>query len=176
MNQVSPTSSAGCTYCQDMNHVFEECPVFIAHQSLPEHMSAAFTRPTNNPPANNPYSPTYNPGWRNHPNLSWGQSNNDQTRPKFSNNFQNPPYQQSFPSQNPPPSFQNSQMESRLSNLERKVDTLVKSHDTLAQVLTRIEIQLNQQERQKGTLPSQPLPNPRNPRQANEAQDQTSIT
>ena len=55
--------------------------------------------------------------------------------------------------------------------MERKVDTLVKSHDTLAQVLTRIEIQLNQQERQRGTLPSQPLPNPRNPRLANEAQD-----
>ena len=62
-------------------------------------------------------------------------------------------------------------METRLSNLERKVDTLVKSQDTLAQVLTRIEMQLNQQERQKETLPSQPLPNPRNPRQANEAQD-----
>ena len=30
-------------------------------------------------------------------------------------------------------------------------------------------MQLNQQERQKGTLPSQPLPNPRNPKQANEA-------
>ena len=62
-------------------------------------------------------------------------------------------------------------METRLSNMERKVDTLVKSHDTLAQVLTRIEIQLNQQGRQRGTVPSQPLPNPRNPRQANEAQD-----
>ena len=165
VNQVSPTSSAGCTYCQDRNHVFEECPVFIAHQCLPEHTSAAFTRPANNPPANNPYSPTYNPGWRNHPNLSWGQSNNDQTRPKFSNNFQNPPYQ------NPPPSFQYSQMETRLSNLERKVDTIVKSNDTLAQVLTRIEMQMNQQERQKGTLPSQPFPNPRNSSQAHLAEE-----
>ena len=35
VNQVSPTPSAGYTYCQDMNHVFEECPVFIAHQTLP---------------------------------------------------------------------------------------------------------------------------------------------
>ena len=49
VNQVSPTPSAGCTYCQDMNHMFEECPVFIAHQTLPEHMSAAFTRPANYP-------------------------------------------------------------------------------------------------------------------------------
>ena len=48
VNQVSPTPSASCTYYQAMNHVFEECPVFIAHQTLPEHMSAAFTRPTNN--------------------------------------------------------------------------------------------------------------------------------
>ena len=58
-----------------------------------------------------------------------------------------------------------------MSNMEKKVDTLVKSQDTLAQVLSRIEIQLSQQKRQRGTLPSQPLPNPRNPRPANEAQD-----
>jgi len=32
-------------------------------------------------------------------------------------------------------------------------------------------MQLSQQERQKETLQSQPLPNPRNPKQANEAQD-----
>ena len=42
--------------------------------------------------------------------------------------------------------------------------------------MTMIEMQLSQQanpisERQKGTLPSQPLPSPKNPRQANEAQD-----
>ena len=67
-------------------------------------------------------------------------------------------------------------MKVRISNMERKVDTLVKSQETLAQVMTRIDMQLSQQanpisERQKGTLPSQPLPNPRNPRQANEAQN-----
>ena len=63
-------------------------------------------------------------------------------------------------------------METRLSNMERKVDTLVKIQETLAQVMTRIEIKLSQQanpisERQKGTLSSQPFLNPRNPRQAN---------
>ena len=66
-------------------------------------------------------------------------------------------------------------METRLSNMERKVDTLVKNQETLAQVMTRIEMQLSQQtnptsERQKRTLPSQPFPNPRNPGQSNEAQ------
>ena len=45
VNQVSPTLSASCTYCQAMNHVFEECPVFIAQQTLPEHMNAASQGP-----------------------------------------------------------------------------------------------------------------------------------
>ena len=120
-----------------MNHVFEECPVFLAHQMLPEHINVAFTRPVNNP-----YSSTYNLDWRNHPNFSWGPNKNDQIRPKFSNNFQQSPYQQNFSNQSPPPSFQNTHMEIRLSNMERKVDILVKSQDTLAQVLTRIEMQL----------------------------------
>ena len=67
-------------------------------------------------------------------------------------------------------------METRLSSMERKVDILVKSQETLAQVMTRIEMQLSQQanpisERQKGTLLSQPLPNPRNFKKDNEAQD-----
>ena len=108
------------------------------------------------------------------PKFLRGPKNNDQAKPKFSNNFQQSPYQQNFLNQSPPPSFQNSHMEIRLSNMERKVDTLVKSQETLAQVMTRIEMQLSQQanpisERQKGTLPSQPLSNPKNPRQANEA-------
>ena len=38
INQVNPNqfSTLGCTYCQAMNHVFEECPVFQAHQHFPE--------------------------------------------------------------------------------------------------------------------------------------------
>jgi len=58
VNQVSPIQSisAGCTYCQGMNHVFEECPIFLAHQTLLELMNATFARPTENL-----YSLTYNP-------------------------------------------------------------------------------------------------------------------
>ena len=36
-------------------------------------------------------------------------------------------------------------METRLSNMEKRMDTLVKSQETLAQVMTRIEMQLSQQ-------------------------------
>ena len=51
MNQVSPSqvSTPGCTYCQGMNHVFEECPIFLAQQMLLEHINVTFSRPHNNP-------------------------------------------------------------------------------------------------------------------------------
>jgi len=44
VNKVSPNqfSTLGCTYCQGMNHVFEECPVFQAQQHFSEPMNVAF--------------------------------------------------------------------------------------------------------------------------------------
>jgi len=67
-------------------------------------------------------------------------------------------------------------MDTGLSNMERRMDTFNKTQETLIQIMTRIEAQLSQQanqisERPKGTLPSQALPNPKNFRQVNEAQD-----
>jgi len=57
------------------------------------------------------------------------------------------------------------------------MDNFIKTQESLTQAMSKLEIQLNQQanplsERPKGTLPSQPLSNPINFRQANEAQDQ----
>ena len=47
----------------------------------------------NNPRSqNNPYSNTYNAGWRNHPNFSWGGQGNQ--NPQNPQGFQQPPYQQ----------------------------------------------------------------------------------
>ncbi|KAG8498773.1 hypothetical protein CXB51_005219 [Gossypium anomalum] len=47
----------------------------------------------NNPrPHNNPYSNTYNAGWRNHPNFSWGGQGNQRPPPPLG--FQQQPYQQ----------------------------------------------------------------------------------
>ena len=70
-NQVNPTHvpSPCCTYCHALTHLFEECLVYQAQQMFPESMNAVYNRPNYNP-----YSKTYNPGWRNHLNFSWSQS------------------------------------------------------------------------------------------------------
>jgi len=49
-------SQPGCTYCQAINHVFEKCPIFLAHQMLPEKYECSLHKAHNNP-----YSSTYNP-------------------------------------------------------------------------------------------------------------------
>ena len=58
-----------CFNCQSTEHQGEHCPSvpsvrdFVAEQ--------ANTMGQYKPPATTPYSNTYNPNWRNHPNLSW---------------------------------------------------------------------------------------------------------
>ena len=68
VKQINPSQmpNLGCTYCHVLTHIFEECPVYQAQQMLPDGMNASFIIPNFNP-----YSKTYNPGWRNHPNFSW---------------------------------------------------------------------------------------------------------
>ena len=63
-------------------------------------------------PQNNPYSNTYNPGWRNHPNFSWSNNNNVQKG--------NP---------NPPPGLQGTLGQTSKSPIEEMLAKLVKDSD-----------------------------------------------
>jgi len=65
-------------------------------------------------------------------------------------------------------------MEMYMKNKESLIQTLQNSH---TQVITRLEVQMSQlansqNERLKGTLPSQPVTNPRNSYQAHLDEDQ----
>ncbi|MED6214003.1 hypothetical protein PIB30_098827 [Stylosanthes scabra] len=56
-------------------------------------------------PFHDPNANTYNPGWRNHPNLGWGgnqnaKNGNFQNRPPYQQ-FQRPPFQPPFRPQQP---------------------------------------------------------------------------
>ena len=57
--------------CQSSSHPREHCPLVPSVRDLmKEH---AHVLGQNKPPTNAPYGNTYNPNWRNHPNLSWKQ-------------------------------------------------------------------------------------------------------
>ena len=135
---------------------------FNAQQMYPKPMNAAFSRPHNNP-----YAQTNNPGWRNHPNFSWSQNNNDHSwsnhashfhhsnnssnhQPNFSNFHHNSPnhppnfsnYQQNFPNQSSQLSFQNPQLERRMTDFERNMKRYMKnSHmDKIIEIFNQVKI------------------------------------
>jgi len=143
-------------------------------------MNAAFSRPQRDP-----YAQTYNPGWRNHPNFSWSQNNNDHSR---SNHFQYPNhnqnssyhqpnyhhnssnhqsnYQQNFPNHAPQYSFQSSPLEKRMTDYEKTMERHMRNQESLIQTLhnnntqaiTRLEVQMSQLSNSQSERPKSVLP------------------
>jgi hypothetical protein len=61
-----------CAICSHSDHTIETCPMF----SFTDQEYANYVGQNNYPPKNNPYSNTYNAGWRTHPNFSWSNTQN----------------------------------------------------------------------------------------------------
>jgi len=61
---VSPV----CVLCDSQDHLIEQCPGLPIIKADQANVLNTFRKPN---PNNNPFSETYNPGWQNHPNLSW---------------------------------------------------------------------------------------------------------
>jgi hypothetical protein len=61
------TPHEACSFCSNPSHQAKDFPIVGQFSEVPlEQMNAAFSRL-----GNDPYSNSYNPGWRNHPNFSW---------------------------------------------------------------------------------------------------------
>src|SRR5664279_2236116 len=72
VNSVNNSSPLPCSICGGTDHLAINCGVSneVSYEEVNAINQGHFQ------PNNNPYSNTYNPGWRNHPNFSWRQ--NDQ--------------------------------------------------------------------------------------------------
>ena len=138
------TQSASCDFCGG-DHSNGQCDENQTDQAF-------FV---GNRQQNNPYSNTYNPGWRNHPNFSW--KNNDQPR-------------QSYP---PPPQQQQTNkpsLEEALAQLTVSTTQFMTRTDTTLQnqaaSIRNLEVQMGQisnllTARPQGSLPSNTETNPR---------------
>ena len=58
-----------CFICQSTKHLGEQCPTIPAMREMLVEQANVVGQ--FKPPTNAPYGNTYNPSWRNHPNLSW---------------------------------------------------------------------------------------------------------
>ncbi|KAF7844320.1 uncharacterized protein G2W53_001225 [Senna tora] len=171
MNKLPVNSSNSqdvCVICASPKHCATDCPSASSYpEYVEEHVNATqwFKQ-------YNPYSNTYNPGWRNHPNFSWRQQNSDPQRQQVNPNglvnsstYQSPRYAQpapqSFQSSGIDHNFQN-QVLSALKNLDHMRQLL----DSYTQSIAKLETQVGQlantiARRDEGKLPSFPMENPR---------------
>ncbi|KAL0399649.1 UNVERIFIED_CONTAM: Retrovirus-related Pol polyprotein from transposon opus [Sesamum radiatum] len=113
-----------CGACGQIGHSSQDCQV--GNPSI-VHEDANFV--SNGGRSNfNPYSNTYNPGWRSHPNFSW--SNNQQQGPA-----------RPLPPRQPPPQEPKSNLEEMFSKFITATDTRFQNQDAS---IRNIEMQLGQ--------------------------------
>ncbi|CAL9029774.1 unnamed protein product [Prunus brigantina] len=97
-------------------------------------------------PINDPYSQSYNPGWRNHPNFSWRNTQNQAN----------------------PPSLQRPQQSSSLEDIVKQMAINQSNFQQTTQAaISKLEVQLGQiaaeiAQREPGKWPSQTVINPKN--------------
>ncbi|XP_060974612.1 uncharacterized protein LOC133039708 [Cannabis sativa] len=99
-----------CFLCGESDHLAKDCLAFREMKGVYEEQCNALGT------YNKPFSNTYNPGWRNHPNFSWKDPNQAQSSGgQWRNEHQNQPSKaQSAPQYNSPP--QRSSLENTLQS------------------------------------------------------------
>jgi len=183
INAVNPFHVGCCSICAPM-HLAQACTSLLTFVESPMEQVNAFNDFRKQ--ADGPFSETYNPGWRNHPNFSCKQNQplNQGGAPHQAHNqyppgFHQPVHHQGCPAQ-PSPAYQAPNQAPTYSSQSTLEDTLkafmqltsqsinaVKNATMVnTQAISKIETQIGQiasllGEREKGKLPSQPVPNPK---------------
>ncbi|XP_034681081.1 uncharacterized protein LOC117911023 [Vitis riparia] len=147
-----------CLICKSTEHGVQSCPTLPTVQDMfTEQANALGTYKQYS--SNSPYSNTYNPGWRNHPNLSWRGANNGQFQQqgnRFQGNQTNG--QQGFQPQGM--SSQNFQQQhqtsSSNSSLEDMMREFIQKQDKRNEYQNRINAQTSQELVDIRTTLSQP--------------------
>ncbi|CAN6458912.1 unnamed protein product [Victoria cruziana] len=184
LDQLLSSSTTGygqpvCALCDSSGHITDECPLSRAETAHGQAVNAAqgFFRPYD------PYSSTYNPGWRNHPNFGWLRPQLEYPQrpqieyPQTQRQIVTYPHEQRQMVPAQPPSTEDRLVrlceEIKASNekAHARYDRELGAHsDILAahsQMLQRMEQQMGKmaellgQHRVEGSLPSQPLGNPK---------------
>ncbi|XP_057248223.1 uncharacterized protein LOC125492319 [Beta vulgaris subsp. vulgaris] len=172
VDQLSSRSIAPvCEICEVQGHSFNECQ-YNTMGAVTEQANALLN--TNTRPQNNPYSNTYNPGWKNHPNFSY---KNNQPQPPPTNYSQPPGFQQRPPFSSSSSSTSNLEtiIENLASSQAKQIEYQAKQNDffnnSLQQIhahnkmmenqMTQLAQQISHLSKPSGQLPGQTEPNPK---------------
>ncbi|CAN6547476.1 unnamed protein product [Malus baccata var. baccata] len=156
---------AACGVCSMQGHLTDKCPQLIENGGWETLNAVGFGNQYQ--PRNGPFSNTYNPGWRDHPNFKWREPQQGQQQSTFR---QQPPgfYQKSFaptqpqaqPAQKSGSSIDNDQIFNLLTSMAQGMQTRDKKVDELEKQVGQIA-EFMGQFREQGKLPSSTVVNPK---------------
>ncbi|KAI5313291.1 hypothetical protein L3X38_042465 [Prunus dulcis] len=144
LNSRNPLKEV-CSICETHDHPTISCPFGAAYPEFVQEQ-AKLVNSYNRGPINDPYSQSYNPGWRNHPNFSWRNTQNQAN----------------------PPSLQRPQQSSSLEDIVKQMAINQSNFQQTTQAaISKLEVQLGQiateiAQREPGKWPSQTVINPKN--------------
>ncbi|KAM1514050.1 hypothetical protein ACFX1Z_025415 [Malus domestica] len=162
-----------CGVCSIQGHASEKCPQLIENGGWESANAIGFQG--QNQPKNDPYSNTYNPGWRDHPNFKWREAQPPQQQggfrqqpPGFFTKPYAPPHvpQQSAPNASGT-SVDNDTLLKLLTNLSQGQENQTKAMQSQDKRVDQLEKQIGQiadfvsKFRDPGQLPSSTIPNPK---------------
>ncbi|KAG8655769.1 hypothetical protein MANES_04G064966v8 [Manihot esculenta] len=151
----APQPPRPCGICLCVGHLTDQCSTLQE-----DHQQANAIGRYNNQPRYDPYSTTYNPGWKDHPNFSYGKSNSDQNYQSYQRNQAQPA--PSTPNQNLEKIMQ-TMMETMVSTMQgvrQDLGQMTTSMQGVRQDLSQMATSIGQLQSQ-GKLPSQTETNPR---------------
>ncbi|KAM2174290.1 hypothetical protein ACFX1Q_033829 [Malus domestica] len=156
---------AACGVCSMQGHLTDKCPQLIENGGWETLNAVGFGNQYQ--PRNDPFSNTYNPGWRDHPNFKWRepqqgqqQSGSRQQPPGFYQKPFAPTQPQAQPAQKSGTSSDNDQILNLLTSMAQSMQTRDKKVDELEKQVGQIA-EFMGQFREQGKLPSSTVVNPK---------------
>ncbi|CAN6707429.1 unnamed protein product [Malus baccata var. baccata] len=157
---------AACGVCSMQGHLTDKCPQLIENGGWETLNAVGFGNQYQ--PRNDPFSNTYNPGWRDHPNFKWREPQQGQQQNGFR---QQPPgfYQNPFAPTQPQAqttqtnlgsSIDNDQIFQLLTSMAQGMQSRDKRMDELEKQVGQIA-EFMGQFREQGKLPSSTVVNPK---------------
>jgi hypothetical protein len=176
VNAVNTLPVESCSICASPMHLAQNCPSMTVFEMEQVNAFNSFQKPSSGP-----YSETYNPGWRNHPNFSWKQNQpntNQGGAPHYPPGFSSYPNQgrlaqpasSSYQVPNQAPASSNQSLEDTMRDFMKmtgqSISDIRQSTMVNTQAISKLEMQMGQLanhlgERDKGKLPSQAVNNPK---------------
>ncbi|KAM2928388.1 hypothetical protein COP2_035640 [Malus domestica] len=151
-------SVAACGVCSMNGHLTDKCPQLIENGWWESTNAVGFG--SQNQPRNDPFSNTYNPGWRDHPNFKWREPQQTQQQSAFRHQppgFYQRPYAPAQPQTQPAQnnsgsSFDNSQVIQLLTTLAKGQENQAKDMHNYAKEVQNQAREVTELKRQMGKM------------------------